>query len=342
MAQCVARSQRTGERCKRSASAGASTCYYHGPAAGQVKRASARRRVGAKSEAGAAVERTLTTKELSKRTWPDYVRFFSQGHGWDHCGCTAYQGFRPPREVRAWSDKRDWSLDVKCQLVENHRAHGVLVYDGTDPVGWCQFGPESELPIRDGGVRRRRLFGDDEEKKWRITCFCTDPDYAGSGVAGMALRGSLEAIARRGGGLVEAWPVAHVNLDEAAEQDRRTLNRWYNKFARLCRSQPVDEEVLERHIADAPPGVEVAATGETYELRGVTLLELRGGRRLHIDGVGTVRATGFGRFHGGTVAMFLREGFTAVSVLPAPARVRNPDAQPSRVVMQRIVQSSTR
>jgi hypothetical protein len=36
------------------------------------------------------------TKELSKRTWPDYVRFFSQGNGWDHCGCTAYQGFRAP------------------------------------------------------------------------------------------------------------------------------------------------------------------------------------------------------------------------------------------------------
>ena len=45
----------------------------------------------------------FTTKELSNRTWPDYVRFFSQGNGWDHCGCTFAQGFRAPKEVRKWA-----------------------------------------------------------------------------------------------------------------------------------------------------------------------------------------------------------------------------------------------
>lgn len=56
---------------------------------------------------------TFTTKELSKRTWPDYARFFSQGNGWDHCGCTFMQGFRAPKHLRKWADQRDWNLEVK-------------------------------------------------------------------------------------------------------------------------------------------------------------------------------------------------------------------------------------
>lgn len=35
--------------------------------------------------------RTLRTKELSKRTWADFERLFSQGNGWDFCWCLAYQ-----------------------------------------------------------------------------------------------------------------------------------------------------------------------------------------------------------------------------------------------------------
>ena len=340
LAQCAGHSQRTGERCKRSAVGGSSTCYYHGPDVGQSKRPA---RSGPAGEPGGAPRRSraFTTRELSTRTWPDYVRFFSQGNGWDHCGCTAYQGFRPPRDVRAWADKRDWNLDVKCRLVESGRAHGVLVYDGADPIGWCQFGPDNELPIRDGGARRRGLFAAGEERKWRITCFCTDPAYAGSGVAGIALRAALKAIARRGGGLVEAWPVAHIKLDESAEQKRRQLRRWYNKFVRLRRDPTADREALERHIAEAPPGVEVVSTGDGYDVRGVTVLDLRGGRQVQLDGIGTVSATGFARFHGGTTSMFQREGFRAVSVLPPSKRVKSTEAEPSRIIMQKVIDPAT-
>ena len=89
----------------------------------------------------------LTTRELNKSTWGDYVKFFSQGNGWDHCGCTAYQGFQAPSKVRLWVDKRDWSLALKHKLLERGLTHGILVYCEGKPVGWCQFGRRGELPI---------------------------------------------------------------------------------------------------------------------------------------------------------------------------------------------------
>src|SRR5439155_26075067 len=74
MAQCVGRSQRTGEQCKRSAAAGASTCYYHGPGAGRVKET--RRRVEPQGR------RAFTTKVLSRDTWADFETLFAVGTGW--------------------------------------------------------------------------------------------------------------------------------------------------------------------------------------------------------------------------------------------------------------------
>ncbi len=37
---------------------------------------------------------------------------------------------------------------LKRRLVRADRSHAVLVYDGADVVGWCQFGPPPELPAR--------------------------------------------------------------------------------------------------------------------------------------------------------------------------------------------------
>src|SRR5262249_41904573 len=97
----------------------------------------------------------LLTKELSTSTWPDYVKFFSQGNGWDHCACMAWQGFRSPSTVRRWADRRDWNLELKYKLVASDLAHGILVYSNGEPVGWCQYGAKGELPIPE--AQRRTL-----------------------------------------------------------------------------------------------------------------------------------------------------------------------------------------
>lgn len=261
----------------------------------------------------AAMGSAYTTKELSTRTWPDYVRFFSQGNGWDHCGCTAVQGFRAPKEVRKWAEKRDWNLEVKCRLVEERRAHGILVYADGQPVGWCQFGPANELPIVEAG-RRRRLFDEDEERRWRVTCFCTMPAHARRGVAGVALRAALRAITRRGGGVVEATPVALAKGDPETDERRARLEEWHRTLSRLLRTEPRGSAVIAEHLRDRVRVVET------------------------VEGVGEVDATYSGRFHVGTVELFRREGFEAVSVVP-PSRASyvHPDRHPTRILMRKVI-----
>ena len=46
---------------------------------------------------------------------------------------------------------------------------------------------------------------------WRITCFVVDKQHRRRGVASVALKAALEAIRKKGGGLVEAYPVSKTD-----------------------------------------------------------------------------------------------------------------------------------
>lgn len=151
---------------------------------------------------------TYTTKELSPETWPDFDRLFAPGTGWAFCACMFFQRGRhlPQAEFPGREAMRVQNRAEKRALVDQGRAHGILVYENGEPVGWCQYGPPDELPIPGSGRTSRRIPPAGTDVRWRITCFVTRVRGRRRGVAGAALRAALAAIHRHGGGLVEAYP----------------------------------------------------------------------------------------------------------------------------------------
>jgi GNAT superfamily N-acetyltransferase len=150
------------------------------------------------------VPERLTTKELSPRTWRDFERLFSRpGNGWNSCGCMlSHRGCHLPRGAYPTkATQAAQNLKEQKALVDERRSYGILVYSDSEPIGWCQFGPKSELPFSAGE-------SESDKSKWRITCFVTDKRFRRHGVARVALRAAVEAIRRRGGGLIEAHPLA--------------------------------------------------------------------------------------------------------------------------------------
>jgi len=153
----------------------------------------------------------FTTKELTTKTWPDFVKLFSQGNGFDHCMCMHFHRpctlpkneWLPTRAERGARNRRQKKI-----LVDKGRAHGILVYADGEPVGWCQYGPSEELP-RIGNSRKYRKLARDPgtQKLWRITCFAVLKSYRKRGVATAALHAALESVRKQGGGLVEAFPI---------------------------------------------------------------------------------------------------------------------------------------
>jgi ribosomal protein S18 acetylase RimI-like enzyme len=157
-----------------------------------------------------------STKELSVKTWPDFEKLFLKpagliGDGW-WCWCTHHHiaSYSTPenQQPRTRAERAQRNRGKKAELVEKGCAHGILVYSDKEPIGWCQYGPRTELPRIDNSRNYRELRSTNpREKLWRITCFVIDKRHRRRGVARLALVAALDSIRKNGGGLVEAYPV---------------------------------------------------------------------------------------------------------------------------------------
>lgn len=150
----------------------------------------------------------FTFKELSRRTLTDFERLLEThpAPGAYSCWCL-YNHHTGPED---WSGTRAEinarNRREKRALVAKGCSHGILVYEKGEPVGWCQFGIADELPRVDNHTGyERRVTG--RGKLWRITCFVVPKKYRQRGVASAALRAALAAIRKKGGGIVEAYPI---------------------------------------------------------------------------------------------------------------------------------------
>ena len=139
-------------------------------------------------------------RALDASTWDAFARLAEKhnGMGFGGCWCTWFHS----RVGRPEGEKgRPW----KERLVREGDAHAALVFDGDAAVAWCQYGSPDELP----NIHHRKEYEatrTDEPPDYRITCIFVDRDYRRKGVAGVALRGALDLIAKAGGGVVEGYP----------------------------------------------------------------------------------------------------------------------------------------
>jgi GNAT superfamily N-acetyltransferase len=139
-----------------------------------------------------------TTRLLPPDTWDDFARLVEANNGvWGGCWC---MGFHADGLTRDPARNRE----AKRAHVQAGTVHQLLVYAGPDAVGWCQFGPPTEVATIKNSAAYARELG--ALPDWRIGCIFTGSKHRGAGVARAAIAGALEAIRASGGGVVEAYP----------------------------------------------------------------------------------------------------------------------------------------
>jgi hypothetical protein len=143
----------------------------------------------------------LETRLLTRETWDDFAALVEANNGvWGGCWCMGFH----PEGVGKKGQTAEVNRSTKLGYVEHLAVHQVLVYDGAEAVGWCQFGTPAELPsIKNRAAYERELVALPD---WRIGCIFTGSRHRGRGVARTAVAGALEAIRAAGGGVVEAYP----------------------------------------------------------------------------------------------------------------------------------------
>jgi len=148
----------------------------------------------------AADHTAYRTRPLAPDTWDDFARLVEANNGvWGGCWCMGFHAEGLSKE-RSAADNRE----AKRAHVRTGTVHQILVYDGDECVGWCQYGSPAELPtIKNPGAYARDLV---ELPDWRVGCLFTGKGHRGAGVARAGVSGALDAIRAAGGGLVEAYP----------------------------------------------------------------------------------------------------------------------------------------
>jgi GNAT superfamily N-acetyltransferase len=145
-------------------------------------------------------EPAYTTRPLSADTWGDFAKLVEANNGvWGGCWCMGFHSEGVGKDHTACQNRQ-----AKHQHVRDGTVHQVLVYDGDECVGWCQYGPPTELPtIKNPQAYTKELT---ELPDWRIGCIFTGKGHRRAGVARAAVTAALAEIKDAGGGLVEAYP----------------------------------------------------------------------------------------------------------------------------------------
>ncbi|GMV97276.1 MAG: hypothetical protein AMXMBFR83_16340 [Phycisphaerae bacterium] len=142
----------------------------------------------------------LAFHPLTPERWADLERLFGQRGACGGCWCMFWRLARTEFQRRKGPGNR---RALKA-LVESGRVPGILAYQGTEPVGWCAVAPRSEYPALS---RSRVLKPVDDAPVWSISCLFVDRRWRRRGISVALLEAAVEHVRRRGGTLVEGYPV---------------------------------------------------------------------------------------------------------------------------------------
>ena len=103
------------------------------------------------------VAEDLQARELAMDTWKDFDALFQKYGGVQAgCWCMYYQR-TGPTPGKTFEERMHNNRSEKKRLAATGEAHGILVYSSGKAVGWCQYGPSSELPRIDASRNYRNL-----------------------------------------------------------------------------------------------------------------------------------------------------------------------------------------
>ena len=142
----------------------------------------------------------MTIHPATPARWKDLRTLFGEKGACAGCWCMYW---RLPRST--WEKQRgDGNKRALEKIVRTGEAPGLIAYDKGEPVGWCAIAPRGDYWALD---RSRILKPVDDESVWSVTCLFVARPYRRKGVSTRLLKAAAGFVRRRGGRIVEGYPV---------------------------------------------------------------------------------------------------------------------------------------
>lgn len=142
----------------------------------------------------------LSFQPLTRGRWSDLEQLFTERGACGGCWCMLWRLKRSQFE----NEKGAKNRSAMKRIVDANEVPGILAYRDGQPVAWCAIAPREAYPALE---RSRILKRIDGKSVWSIVCFFVAKPFRRSGVSIQLLRAAVVHAGKRGGRIVEGYPV---------------------------------------------------------------------------------------------------------------------------------------
>jgi GNAT superfamily N-acetyltransferase len=137
---------------------------------------------------------------LTPERWRDFEKLFGEHGACGGCWCMWWRLTRS----QFFQRKGEANRRALKAIVDSGEIPGILAFSDRQPAGWCAVAPRESYPALE---RSRVLKKVDDKPVWSIVCFFTAKAFRRKGVSAELLKAAVDYVKRRGGKIVEGYPV---------------------------------------------------------------------------------------------------------------------------------------
>jgi GNAT superfamily N-acetyltransferase len=147
------------------------------------------------------MNKKLTIKPLTPKTWDDFVTLFGSTGACGGCWCMWW------RLTRTQYEKQKGTGNKRAirKMIDSGIIPGILAYLNDEPFAWCSIGPREEYTLLE---RSRVLKRVDDRAVWSIVCFFIKRGYRRRGYLELLIKAALRFAKKKGAKIVEAYPIS--------------------------------------------------------------------------------------------------------------------------------------
>ncbi len=142
----------------------------------------------------------ITTKNINPQLWPSIKKLFGETGACGGCWCQSWRTAKDEKwdKIKGNTAKKRF----RAQILAG-KAHGIVAFDGKEPIGWCAFDKRTDYLRLD---RAPSLKCDDADIVWSLPCFFVKKDYRKTGISGLMLGEALKTMKKLGAKIAEGYP----------------------------------------------------------------------------------------------------------------------------------------
>jgi len=178
------------------------------------------------------MKNSISVKPIKRNLWTDFEELFGLNGACGGCWCMHWK-----LRGKAFDNAKGYrARQMHKSIVDAGTETGLLAYKDGEVVGWLAVEPRSAYEKLSYS---RVLTPVDDQPVWSVTCFYIAKGHRGNGVSVRLLKSAIDHVKRKGGRILEGYPVETDHIQPAPFMFTGTASTFKQAgFKEVARNSP--------------------------------------------------------------------------------------------------------